>query len=194
VGPIAGRSRPNGPMAAVGAKRTFPQRRQKLLFGAPPFCHFGGAGRRGDRMKLDISVYGHEMAASIETSCDIGGSNSRADIRSRICRSISVPKGCWLLPARLQAERNSSGRGPLLWRRGSFDKRTHHNPPLGGKKQVGLPSKANSTAYDRRRPRGSDIRISRLCCRARIAASSCSEPWTLVQGPDDCARTWMAVA
>jgi hypothetical protein len=25
-------------------------------------------------------------------------------------------------------------------------KRTHHSPPLGGKKQVGLPSKANSTA------------------------------------------------
>jgi hypothetical protein len=38
------------------------------------------------------------------------------------------------------------GRGPLLWRRGSFDKRTHHNPSLGGKKQVGLPSTANSTA------------------------------------------------
>jgi len=44
---------------------------------------------------------------AVETSCNIGGSNSRADVRSRTCRSISVPKGCWLLPARLQAERNS---------------------------------------------------------------------------------------
>src|SRR5260370_41135469 len=31
-----------------------PQKRQKLLFGALPFCRFGGARRRGDRMKLDI--------------------------------------------------------------------------------------------------------------------------------------------
>jgi hypothetical protein len=88
-------------------------------------------------MKWGISVHGYEMAPSIETCCNIGG---------RTCGSISVPKGYWLLPARLQPERNNSGRGPLLWRRGSFDKRTHHSPPLGGKKQVGLPPTANSTA------------------------------------------------
>src|SRR5258708_28095885 len=33
-----------------------PQRRQKLLFGALPFCRFDGARRGGDRMKLDIPL------------------------------------------------------------------------------------------------------------------------------------------
>jgi hypothetical protein len=100
------------------------------------FCRFGGALRRGDRMKLDIPFMDTKGPLQLNPPCDIGGSNSRADVRGRTCRSISVPKGCWLQPARLQAERNSTGRRALLWRRGSFDE-TNPSQPRSRREEAG---------------------------------------------------------
>jgi hypothetical protein len=97
-------------------------------------------------MRLDISVHGHERAASIEPPA--------------ILAVATLERMFGVGPAEVSRSRRGVGYCPLAFKRrgtvvadGHFYgagvrvmKRTHHSPPLGGKKQVGLPSKANSTA------------------------------------------------